>query len=59
MGFLSSLRTGAATGGAAKYMAPANSNVLGVIGPTRMRYQRAITVVDSVSRTVTRLLEGQ
>ena len=35
------------------------SGTVGVIGPTRMRYQRAITVVDSVSRTVTRLLEGQ
>ena len=33
MGFLSSLRTGAATGVAAKYLAPANSRVLGVIGP--------------------------
>lgn len=33
MGFLSSLRTGAATGVAAKYLAPANSKVLGVIGP--------------------------
>jgi ornithine cyclodeaminase len=33
MGFLSSLRTGAATGVAAKYLAPANSRVLGIIGP--------------------------
>ena len=33
MGFLSSLRTGAATGVAAKYLAPPNSKVLGVIGP--------------------------
>lgn len=33
MGYLSSLRTGAATGVAAKYLAPANSKVLGVIGP--------------------------
>lgn len=33
MGFLSSLRTGAATGVAAKYLAPPNSRVLGVIGP--------------------------
>jgi len=33
MGFLSSLRTGAATGVAAKYLAPANSKVLGIIGP--------------------------
>lgn len=33
MGFLSSLRTGAATGVAAKYLAPKNSKVLGIIGP--------------------------
>ena len=33
MGYLSSLRTGAATGVAAKYLAPANANTLGVIGP--------------------------
>jgi len=33
MGFLSSLRTGAASGVAAKYLAPASSKVLGVIGP--------------------------
>ncbi|MEO7190701.1 MAG: heat-inducible transcriptional repressor HrcA [Vicinamibacterales bacterium] len=32
---------------------------VGVIGPTRMRYQRAISVVDGVSRAVSRLLEGQ
>jgi len=33
MAFLSSLRTGAATGVAAKYLAPVNSKVLGIIGP--------------------------
>jgi ornithine cyclodeaminase len=33
MGYLSSLRTGAATGVAAKYLAPKNRKVLGVIGP--------------------------
>jgi len=33
MGFLSSLRTGAATGVAAKYLAPVNSKVLGIVGP--------------------------
>jgi ornithine cyclodeaminase len=33
MGYLSSLRTGAATGVAAKYLAPKNSKVLGIIGP--------------------------
>jgi heat-inducible transcriptional repressor len=35
------------------------TGTVGVIGPTRMRYQRAISVVDGVSQTVTRLLEGQ
>ena len=33
MGYLSSLRTGAATGVAAKYLAPANTRTLGVVGP--------------------------
>jgi len=33
MGYLSSLRTGAATGVAAKYLAPPNPKTLGVIGP--------------------------
>jgi ornithine cyclodeaminase/alanine dehydrogenase-like protein (mu-crystallin family) len=33
MGYLSSLRTGAATGVAAKYLAPPNARTLGVIGP--------------------------
>jgi heat-inducible transcriptional repressor len=32
---------------------------IGVIGPTRMRYQRAISVVDSVSRALTNVLDGQ
>ncbi|HSD10641.1 MAG TPA: heat-inducible transcriptional repressor HrcA [Candidatus Binatia bacterium] len=35
------------------------SGTIGVIGPTRMRYQRAISVVDGVSQAVNRLLEGQ
>src|SRR3972149_662739 len=33
MSYLSSLRTGAATGVAAKYLAPSNAKTLGVIGP--------------------------
>ncbi|HYY23989.1 MAG TPA: hypothetical protein VE689_00780, partial [Candidatus Udaeobacter sp.] len=33
MGYLSSLRTGAATGVAAKYLAPSSTKTLGVIGP--------------------------
>ncbi len=35
------------------------TGTVGVIGPTRMRYRRAISVVDGVSQAVTRLLEGQ
>jgi heat-inducible transcriptional repressor len=35
------------------------TGTVGVIGPTRMRYERAISVVDGVSHAVTRLLEGQ
>ncbi|MEO8070753.1 MAG: heat-inducible transcriptional repressor HrcA [Acidobacteriota bacterium] len=35
------------------------TGTVGVIGPTRMRYQRAISVVDGVSQAVSRLLEGQ
>lgn len=33
------------------------SGAVGVIGPTRMRYQKAIAVVDGVSRTMARLLD--
>lgn len=32
--------------------------VLGVIGPTRMRYSRSIAAVDSASRAITRVLVG-
>jgi heat-inducible transcriptional repressor len=35
------------------------TSTIGIIGPTRMRYQRAISVVDGVSYTVARLFEGQ
>ena len=34
------------------------TGTVGVIGPTRMRYERAISVVDGVSRAVPRLLEN-
>jgi heat-inducible transcriptional repressor len=34
------------------------TGTVGVIGPTRMRYQRAIAVVDGVSQAMTRVLEG-
>jgi heat-inducible transcriptional repressor len=34
------------------------TGTVGVIGPTRMRYQRAISVVDQVSQAVTRVLDG-
>jgi heat-inducible transcriptional repressor len=35
------------------------TGAVGIIGSTRMRYQRAISVVDSVSQAMTRVLEGQ
>ncbi|HYN06031.1 MAG TPA: heat-inducible transcriptional repressor HrcA [Vicinamibacterales bacterium] len=35
------------------------TGTIGVIGPTRMRYQRAIAVVDGMSQAVTKALEGQ
>lgn len=35
------------------------TSTVGVIGPTRMRYQRAIPLVDSLSAAVARVLEGQ
>lgn len=35
------------------------STTVGVLGPTRMRYQRAISVVDGVSQAVSRVLESQ
>jgi heat-inducible transcriptional repressor len=35
------------------------TGTVGVIGPKRMRYQRAISLVDGVSHTVARLLENQ
>lgn len=33
------------------------TGTVGVIGPTRMRYQRAISIVDGVSHAVTRIIE--
>ena len=36
-----------------------HSGTVAVIGPTRMRYQRTIAVVEGVSHAVTRVLEGQ
>ena len=35
------------------------TGTVGVIGPTRMRYQKAISVVDGISQAMTRVLEGQ
>jgi heat-inducible transcriptional repressor len=35
------------------------TGTIGVIGPTRMRYQRAIAVVDGVSQAMNKVLEGQ
>jgi heat-inducible transcriptional repressor len=35
------------------------TGTVGVIGPTRMRYQKAIAVVDGISQVMTKVLEGQ
>lgn len=35
------------------------TGTVGVIGPTRMRYQRAISIVDGISQTVTRVLNHE
>jgi heat-inducible transcriptional repressor len=35
------------------------AGTVGVIGPRRMRYERAISAVDGVSRVMTRVFEGQ
>ena len=35
------------------------AGTVGVIGPTRMRYQKAISVVDGISQVMTKVLEGQ
>jgi heat-inducible transcriptional repressor len=41
----------------ATYDAGDRRGSIGVLGPTRMRYSRAISVVDSAARAVTRLLQ--
>ncbi len=41
---------------AATYTDGQRTGTLGIIGPTRMRYSRAIAAVDSVSQAVTRIL---
>ncbi len=35
------------------------TGTVGVIGPTRMRYQKTISVVEGISQAMTRMLEGQ
>jgi heat-inducible transcriptional repressor len=35
------------------------TGTVGVIGPTRMRYQKTISVVDGISQVMTKMLEGQ
>jgi heat-inducible transcriptional repressor len=34
------------------------AGTVGIIGPTRMRYQRAISAVDALSQVMTRMLDG-
>ena len=41
---------------ASTYSDGRRTGTVGVIGPTRMRYSRAIAVVDSLSRTISRVL---
>ncbi len=43
---------------ASTYIDNGRPGILGVIGPTRMRYSRSIAAVDSASRAVTRVLVG-
>jgi heat-inducible transcriptional repressor len=43
---------------ASTYRHAGRAGTLGVIGPTRMRYSKAIAVVDSLSRTVSRVLDA-
>lgn len=44
---------------ASTYEDAAGTGTVGVIGPTRMRYSRAITVVDAAAQAVTRVLRNQ
>jgi len=44
---------------ASTYEDAAGTGTVGVIGPTRMRYSRAITVVDAAAQAVTRVLLDQ
>ena len=44
---------------ASTYEDAAGTGTVGVIGPTRMRYSRAITVVDAAAQAVTRVLRDQ
>lgn len=43
---------------ASSYSDGAHRGTVGIIGPTRMRYQRAITAVDALSQAMTRMLDG-
>ena len=44
---------------AATFQTGDQTGTVGVIGPTRMRYSKAISVVDGVSQIVTKVFEGQ
>ena len=43
----------------ATYQDGERTGTVGVIGPTRMRYQRTISIVEGVAQAMTRVLEGQ
>ncbi len=40
------------------YVDGRRTSAVGVIGPTRMRYSRAINAVDSLSRAINKVLEN-
>ena len=43
---------------AATYRDGERAGTVGIIGPTRMRYQRAISAVDALAQVMTRMLDG-
>jgi transcriptional regulator of heat shock response len=44
---------------AATYSDGHGTGAVGVIGPTRMRYSRAINAVDMLSRAISRMVSGK
>ena len=44
---------------ASTYSDGRNTGAVGVIGPTRMRYSRAINAVESLSKAITRMVKPE